>query len=44
VTIVASPGEALSRARALAGPAGSVLVAGSLYLLEDLRDLLSEGS
>jgi len=44
VTIVASPGEALARARSLAGPAGSVLVVGSLYLLEDLRDLLSEGS
>jgi dihydrofolate synthase/folylpolyglutamate synthase len=33
----ADPGAALERARALAGPDGAVLVAGSLYLIEDLR-------
>lgn len=32
---------ALARARALAGADGSVLVAGSLFLLEDLRDVLA---
>ncbi|MFA4964539.1 MAG: cyanophycin synthetase [Thermoleophilia bacterium] len=34
------PHRALQRARALAGPAGAVLVGGSLYLLEDLHDVL----
>ncbi|MEX2212227.1 MAG: Mur ligase family protein [Gaiellaceae bacterium] len=33
---VDDPGEALARARALAGPDGAVLVTGSLYLLQDL--------
>jgi dihydrofolate synthase/folylpolyglutamate synthase len=32
---------AVERARVLAGTAGSVLIAGSLYLLEDLSDLLT---
>jgi folylpolyglutamate synthase/dihydropteroate synthase len=30
------PGEALEAARVLAGPAGAVVVCGSLYLLHDL--------
>jgi dihydrofolate synthase / folylpolyglutamate synthase len=34
------PHTALMRARRLAGPDGSVLVGGSLYLLEDLSDVL----
>jgi dihydrofolate synthase/folylpolyglutamate synthase len=34
------PHRAVHLARELAGPAGSVLVGGSLYLLEDLRDVL----
>ncbi len=38
---VADPHAALARARELAGPGGSVLVGGSLYLLEDLRDVLA---
>jgi dihydrofolate synthase/folylpolyglutamate synthase len=36
VEIVVDPSEARSRARALAGPDGAVLVSGSLYLLTDL--------
>jgi dihydrofolate synthase/folylpolyglutamate synthase len=38
--VVPDPHAALERARALAGAEGGVLVTGSLYLLEDLRDLL----
>jgi dihydrofolate synthase/folylpolyglutamate synthase len=38
VRAVADPRRALAEARRLATPAGSVLVTGSLYLLEDLRD------
>ncbi len=38
---VSDPHAALARARELAGPDGSVLVGGSLYLLEDLNDVLS---
>ncbi len=34
---------ALARARELAGTAGSVLIGGSLYLLEDLSDVLAAG-
>jgi dihydrofolate synthase/folylpolyglutamate synthase len=41
VETVARPPSALARARELAGPDGSVLVGGSLYLLEDLRDVLA---
>ena len=41
VETVADPHEALARAREIAGPGGSVLVGGSLYLLEDLRDVLA---
>ena len=41
VEIVADPHAALARARELAGPGGSVLVGGSLYLLEALRDVLA---
>lgn len=37
------PHAALARARKLAGEEGSVLVGGSLYLLEDLRDVLAAG-
>ena len=36
VEAVASPAEALARARVLAGPDGAVLVTGSLYLLSEL--------
>ncbi len=43
VEVAADPHAALQRARELAGPGGSVLVGGSLYLLEDLRDVLSVG-
>jgi dihydrofolate synthase/folylpolyglutamate synthase len=42
VEIVTDPHAALARARELAGPGGSVLVGGSLYLLEDLRDVLTQ--
>ncbi len=41
--VVPEPHEALARARALAGPRGSVLISGSLYLLEDLGDVLGDG-
>ena len=37
---VADPARALERARALAGPKGTVLAAGSLYLIGELRTLL----
>jgi dihydrofolate synthase / folylpolyglutamate synthase len=37
------PHAALALARRLATPAGSVLVTGSLYLLEDLRDVVAAG-
>jgi dihydrofolate synthase/folylpolyglutamate synthase len=39
--VVPDPHAALARARALAGAGGSVLVGGSLYLLEDLGEVLS---
>ena len=35
------PHAAVALARASAGPGGSVLIGGSLYLLEDLRDVLA---
>ncbi len=35
------PHAAVALARARAGPSGSVLIGGSLYLLEDLRDVLA---
>ena len=41
VETVADPHAAVARARELAGPAGSVLIGGSLYLLEDLSDMLA---
>ncbi len=37
---VADPHDAVAKARAIAGAGGTVLVTGSLYLLEDLQDLL----
>ena len=40
VEIVPDPHTALARARELAGREGSVLIGGSLYLLEDLSDVL----
>jgi dihydrofolate synthase / folylpolyglutamate synthase len=43
VQVVADPLAALGLARELAGAEGSVLVGGSLYLLEDLRDVLAGG-
>ena len=43
VEAVADPHAALARARELAGHGGSVLVGGSLYLLEDLRDVVARG-
>ena len=43
VEVVADPHAALARARESAGAEGSVLVGGSLYLLEDLRDVLADG-
>jgi dihydrofolate synthase/folylpolyglutamate synthase len=43
VEAVARPHEAIARARSLAGAQGSVLVSGSLYLLEDLADLVRAG-
>ena len=43
VEAVADPHAALARARELAGADGSVLVGGSLYLLEDLRDVIAGG-
>ncbi len=41
VVTVADPHAAVARARELAGSGGSVLVGGSLYLLEDLSDVLA---
>ena len=38
--VAEDPHRAVAQARALAGPGGTVVVTGSLYLLEDLRDLL----
>jgi dihydrofolate synthase/folylpolyglutamate synthase len=38
---VSDPHVAVARARELAGPGGSVLVVGSLYLLEDLGDVIA---
>ena len=43
VEALADPHAALTRARELAGVGGSVLVGGSLYLLEDLRDVIAGG-
>jgi dihydrofolate synthase / folylpolyglutamate synthase len=43
VEVVADPHAALARAIERAGAGGSVLVGGSLYLLEDLRDVLGGG-
>jgi len=40
---VADPHDAVAKARAIAGAGGTVLVTGSLYLLEDLQDLLGAG-
>jgi folylpolyglutamate synthase/dihydropteroate synthase len=39
--VCADAHEAVARARRAAGEAGSVLITGSLYLLEDLSDLLT---
>jgi dihydrofolate synthase/folylpolyglutamate synthase len=44
VEAVADPHAAVARARELAGRTGSVLVSGSLYLLEDLADELAGAS
>lgn len=41
---VEDPAAALAAARELAGPDGAVLVAGSLYLLADLRPRMAAGS
>jgi dihydrofolate synthase/folylpolyglutamate synthase len=41
VETVPDPHAALGRARELAGREGSVLIGGSLYLLEDLREVLA---
>jgi folylpolyglutamate synthase/dihydropteroate synthase len=41
IRVETDPHEALTLARELAGAHGSVLVGGSLYLLEDLRDVLT---
>jgi len=41
VRVETDPHEALALARKSAGPGGSVLVGGSLYLLEDLGDVLA---
>ncbi len=41
VRVEDDPHAAVALARGLAGPSGSVLVAGSLYLLADLADLLA---
>ncbi|MCX6371959.1 MAG: Mur ligase family protein [Actinobacteria bacterium] len=43
VRVATDPHEALTLARGLAGVGGSVLIGGSLYLLEDLRDVLAGG-
>jgi dihydrofolate synthase / folylpolyglutamate synthase len=39
--VVPDPHTALALARDLAGPEGAVLVSGSLYLLEDLGDVVA---
>jgi len=44
VEAVTDAHAAVARARVLAGAGGSVLIGGSLYLLEDLRDVLAAGS
>jgi dihydrofolate synthase/folylpolyglutamate synthase len=41
VEVIDDPVEALSRARETAGPAGSIIVTGSLYLLADLASVRS---
>jgi hypothetical protein len=41
--VVPDPEQALAAARDAAGPAGTVVVAGSLYLLADLRPGLVPG-
>jgi len=41
ISVESDPHKALALARRTAGPEGSVLVGGSLYLLEDLRDVLA---
>ncbi len=41
VTVTPNPQAAIARARGRAGAGGFVLVTGSLYLLEDLRDALA---
>jgi hypothetical protein len=40
ISAIDDPHEALAHAVAQAGEGGSVLVTGSLYLLEDLHDVL----
>ena len=42
--VVTPPSAALSRAREVAGPTGTVLVAGSLSLLEELAPLLVQAA
>jgi len=41
VRVAPDPHQAVALARESAGPDGSVLIGGSLYLLEDLRDVLA---
>ena len=41
VSVASDPHQALALARRLAGAGGSVLIGGSLYLLEDLGDVLA---
>ena len=41
IRVATDPHHALTLARELASADGSVLVGGSLYLLEDLRDVLA---
>jgi dihydrofolate synthase/folylpolyglutamate synthase len=41
VRVASDPHQAVALARESAGPDGSVLIGGSLYLLEDLRDVLA---
>jgi len=43
VETASNPAAALARARELAGPAGAVLVTGSLYLVGAIRSLLTTG-
>ncbi len=40
--IVATPGEALARARSMAGPDGLVVIAGSFFLAGNLRPVVVE--